>query len=131
MFATIRIALLLLTPALVFGQGIAGADRTLLAEGDYVIQTKYGSKPQSHWKLCRLSNSEYEVVDGSTKDASAVQIFRFDADFLPTGYTKKFGPPPRQVPDARAILGWTVSCEYMERELRCETESSDGRVGPF
>jgi hypothetical protein len=87
-YAMIRIVSVLLSLAFVFFQGAIAADRILVAEGDYVAQTKDGSKPQSHWKLWRLENGEYEAVDTSTKNSSSVQIFRFDAQFLPSDIQK-------------------------------------------
>jgi hypothetical protein len=112
--------LLLITP-------IASAkDRTLVAEGDY-IWTKTGDKPLSHWQLWHLSDGNYEVVDTSTKNASSVQIFRFDPQFLPIGYTKKVGPITKpQGSSVRVIPGWTLSCQYEGRELICDATSSEG-----
>jgi hypothetical protein len=104
----------------------------LAAEGDCVARTKTGDKPLSHWQLWHLSNGEYEVIDTSVKNASAVQIFRFDSQFLPIGYTKKFGPTSLpQVPNVpaisgRAFPGQTISCQYGSTELRCDAESSEG-----
>lgn len=128
----IRIACLFLSFALVSSQMLLSADRTLAAEGDYIAQTKTGDKPLSHWQLWHLSNGDYEVVDTSTKNASSVQIFRFDSQFLPIGYTKKFGPTSwPQVPNVpaisgRTIPGSTISCQYQSAELVCNAESTEG-----
>lgn len=125
----VRIVSLLLSLALASSQIAIATDRTLVAEGDCVAQTKDGSKPLTHWKLWRLENGEYEVVDTSTKNAASVQIFRFDAQFLPIGYTIKSGPisdvPIKNFPK---IPGWTISCQYKSTELNCEAESSGGRT---
>jgi hypothetical protein len=104
----------------------------LAAEGDSIARTKTGDKSLSHWQLWHLSNGEYEVVDTSTNNASSVQIFRFDSQFLPIGYTKKFGTTSwPQIPNAptisgRTIPGWTISCQYQSAELICDAESSEG-----
>jgi hypothetical protein len=122
-----RIVSLLLSFALAFSQTLLAADRTLAAEGDYIAQTKTGDKPLAHWQLWHLSNGDYEVVDTSTKNASSVQIFRFDPQFLPIGYTKKFGPISMpQVPNVPTIPGRTISCQYESKELSCDAESSEG-----
>lgn len=61
------------------------------------------------------------------KNASSVQIFRFDPQFLPIGYTKKSGSiPVPQIQNFPAIAGWTISCQYMIKELSCDAESSEG-----
>jgi hypothetical protein len=123
----IRIVSLLLSFALASSQTLLATDRTLAAEGDYVAQTKTGDKPLSHWQLWRLSNGDYEVVDTSIKNASSVQIFRFDRQFLPIGYTKKFGPISMpQVPNLPTISGQTISCQYGSSQLSCAAESSEG-----
>jgi hypothetical protein len=88
---------------------------------------KAGDKPLAHWQLWHLSNGDYEVVDTSVKNASSVQIFRFDSQFLPIGYTKKFGPISKpEIPNFPTIPGQTISCQYESRELRCDAESSEG-----
>jgi len=74
----IGVAALLLSLALGLSQTPLVADRTLVAEGDYIARTKVGDKVLSHWQLRQLSDGEYEVVDTSTKNASTVQTFRFD-----------------------------------------------------
>ena len=86
-----RFASLLLSFALASSESLVAADRRLAAEGDCVARTKTGDKPLSHWQLWHLSNGEYEVIDTSAKNTSSVQIFRFDTQFFPIGYTKKFG----------------------------------------
>src|ERR1700675_4985751 len=96
----IRLVSLVLSFAFLFGQTLLAADRTLTAEGDYIAQTKIGDKPLAHWQLWHLGNGDYEVVETSIKNASSVQIFRFDSQFLPIGYTKKFGPISKpQIPN--------------------------------
>ncbi|HSY91068.1 MAG TPA: hypothetical protein VK812_06820 [Candidatus Binatus sp.] len=114
--------LLLITP-------IASAkDRTLVAEGDYIARTKTGDNPLSHWQLWHLSNGGYEVVDTSIKNASSVQIFRFDSQFFPIGYIKKLGPISKpQASNVATLPGWTISCRYESKKLSCDAESSEGR----
>jgi len=122
-----RFASLLLSFALASSHALIAADRTLAAEGDCVARTKTGDKPLSHWQLWHLSNGEYEVIDASAKNASSIQIFRFDSQFLPIGYTKKFGPLVMpQVPNVPTFSGQTISCQYGSTELRCDAESSEG-----
>jgi len=122
-----RFTSLILSFALASSQALAAADRTLAAEGDCVARTKTGDKPLSHWQLWHLRNGEYEVVDTSNKNASSVQTFRFDSQFLPIGYTKKFGPASvPQIPNLQTIPGWTISCRYQSAELICDSESSKG-----
>src|ERR1035441_374564 len=117
----IRIVSLLLSFAFVLAPTLLKADRTLAAEGDTIARTKTGDTPLAHWQLWHLSNGDYEVVDTSVKNASTVQIFRFDSQFLPIGYTKKFGPISKaQVPNFPAIPGQTISCRYESRKLRSE-----------
>lgn len=123
----IRVLTFLLSLALGLSQTPHGADRTLAAEGDYVAQTKVGDKTLSHWQLWYLSNGDYEVVDTSVKNVSSVQIFRFDHQFLPIGYTKKFGPMSNaQLPASGTIPGQTISCQYGITVLSCTAESSQG-----
>ncbi|MGA8212130.1 MAG: hypothetical protein WB799_00950 [Candidatus Sulfotelmatobacter sp.] len=98
----------------------------MAAEGDYIARTKTGDKLLSHWQLWRLSSGDYEVVDTSAKNASSVQIFRFDSQFLPIGYTKKFGPISVPYPNFPTIPGGTISCQYQSAELICNAESSEG-----
>ncbi|MGA7695963.1 MAG: hypothetical protein WCA76_13135 [Candidatus Sulfotelmatobacter sp.] len=122
-----RIVSLLLSFTLFSSQALVAADRTLAAEGDYIARTKTGDKPLSHWQLWHLSNGDYEVVDTSAKNASSVQIFRFDSHFLPIGYTKKFGSVSvPQIPNLPTIPGSTISCQYQSAELICDLESSKG-----
>ncbi len=125
----IRVASFLLSLALGLSQTPPMADRTLAAEGDYVARTKIGDKTLSHWQLWYLSNGEYEVVDTSVKNASSIQIFRFDHKFFPIGYTKKLGQISQaQVPiqNFPKIPGETISCQYQSKELNCTAESSEG-----
>lgn len=122
-----RIVAFLLSFSLISGQTLLAGDRTLAAEGDYVAQTKTGDKPLSHWQLFHLGNGDYEVVDTSIRNASAVQIFRFDHQFLPIGYTKKLGQiSTPQIPNFPAISEQTISCQYKSRELSCTAESAEG-----
>jgi len=102
-------------------------NRTLVAEGDYIAWIKTGDEPLSHWQLWHLSNGGYEVVDTSIKNASSVQVFRFDSRFLPIGYSKKSGPIPKpQASNVATTPGWTISCQYESKKLSCDAESSEG-----
>lgn len=128
----VRMASLLLSFALVSGQTLFAADRRLAAEGDNIARTKTGDKVLSHWQLWHLSSGEYEVIDTSAKNASSVQVFRFNSQFLPIGYAWKFGPTSwPQFANAptlsgRTIPGQTISCQYGSKELSCTAESSEG-----
>jgi hypothetical protein len=117
-------------PAKIFALGLllliipiaSAKDRTLVAEGDYIARTKTGDKPLSRWQLWHLSGGGYEVVDTNIKNASSVQIFRFDAQFLPIGYTKKSGRMAKPPASGAA----TISCQYESKKLSCDAESSEG-----
>ena len=103
------------------------SDRTLVAEGDYVGQKTDADKPLAHWKLWRLGDGGYEVVDLSAKNAPLTQVFRFDAQFLPMGYSFKIASLSKEQaalhPDAAAaIRPVSVSCQYGTHELRCEAQ---------
>ncbi len=108
------------------GQTARIPDRVLAAEGDLVAQTKEGVHPLSHWKLWHLASGGYEVVDTKTQNASSVEIFQFDAQLMPTGFTKRVGGPP-QTQNGPARHGVTISCQYRTRELACAAESSGGK----
>jgi hypothetical protein len=114
----IRIASFLLSLALLFSATAHGADRLLVAEGDYVTQKSDGVKPLAHWKLWHLGNGEYEVSESSTTtNAPITQIFHFDAKFVPTGYSLILAK------NLTAGSGpMSVSCKYGTRELRCDSE---------
>jgi TonB family protein len=111
---------------LLFYGSVCAQGRTLLAEGDYVALAKSGAKPLSHWKLWRINNGEYEVIDSSLRNVSAIQTFRFDSKFMPIGFSKKASP--RDLPDSRfpKVPGYEISCEYKAEQLACETVSGDG-----
>ena len=122
-----RIAPILLLFVLSSNQIAPAADRTLAAEGDYVAHTKSGDKPLSHWQLWHLNNGEYEVVDANIKKPSSVQVFRFDAQFLPIGFIKRWEPITTHNPNLPKISGWTISCQYGIDELSCHAKSSEGK----
>jgi hypothetical protein len=127
LYSMVQVLSLFLSLALALSQSSAAQDRTLVAEGDSVAHTKSGTKPLTHWQMWRLRNGDYEVVDTSVKNASSVQIFHFDANFLPTGYTKKSGPVSPRMLTFPDLPGWRISCEYRGAELTCNAESSDGQ----
>jgi hypothetical protein len=68
-------------------------DRTLVAEGDYVVSMKDGFKPIDHWKLWHERDGEFSVEAAGAlpphADAAAmlVQTFKFNRQFLPVGYS--------------------------------------------
>jgi hypothetical protein len=109
-----------------FHEIVGAQDRILLAEGDSVAATKSGAKPLSHWKLWRLNNGEYEVVDTGVRNASVVQTFRFDSQFMPIGYSMKHASLDLQGSRIPKSPGGEISFEYKPKELTCETISGDG-----
>jgi TonB family protein len=111
---------------LVHGVVCAQDPGTLLAEGDYVAVAKGGNKLLSHWKLWHLNNGEYEVIDSSARNVSAIQTFRFDSRFMPIGFSKKAGPVDIANSRLPKVPGYEISCEYKAKELICETVSADG-----
>lgn len=108
-----------------FRQIVCAQERTLLAEGDSVALTATGAKPLSHWKLWRVDTG-YEVIDSSAGNTFSSQIFRFDSEFMPIGFTKKDGPP--DLPDSRIpkTAGGMIACEYKTKETVCQALSGDG-----
>ena len=110
-----RTALLLfLSLALVFGCTALAGDRTLLAEGDYV-QASAGNKALAHWKLWHLQNGEYEVVETLAGHAHIVQVFAFDRQFLPSGFSLTIDTTYK-VPAAKLppfpVYPTIISCRY-------------------
>ena len=118
-----RSLILLLGFASAVGQIGTAQDRALIAEGDYVDQSENGSKPVAHWKLSHLTSGEYEVTESFAKNPYVTQIFRFDAKFLPIGYSIAINPvlgtsaQPR--PDLHSM---NLSCVYKASELACDSE---------
>jgi hypothetical protein len=107
------------------GQTAHTADRVLAAEGDFVAQTKEGIRPLSHWKLWKLDDGGYEVVDQKHHNADSVEIFEFDSQLMPKGFTKKVGGLP-QTQTGQPSRDVTISCQYKTRELTCTADSSGG-----
>jgi hypothetical protein len=66
------------------------AERTLVAEGSYAGHRSGGTEPYDSWKLWREADGTYmaEVVAGSGARITGqlVQTFKFDRQFLPSGY---------------------------------------------
>ena len=62
-------------------------DRTLIAEGDYAAEKENGATTLAHWKLWRAKDGEYDVIESSVKNPHITQTFRFDAEFMPIGYS--------------------------------------------
>jgi TonB family protein len=110
-----------------FGQPALTQDSTLIAEGDYAAKGASADKILAHWKLWHLSGGEYEAVESSAKNVATTQTFRFDAQFMPIGYSLKLGPLPKAVTDrnpnaATFYHPLSVSCAYKPQELRCESD---------
>jgi hypothetical protein len=121
-YSMLRVLLLVL--GLVAGVSqMAAQDRTLIAEGDYVAQSENGSKPVAHWKLSRLTSGDYEVTESFVHNPYVTQIFRFDAQFLPIGYSLAINPlsgqSPQPHPDRHPA---SFSCIYKANELACDSE---------
>ncbi len=106
------------------GQSAQSGNRTLVAEGDTVQISKDGDKPLQHWKLWRLSDGGYEVVDTSLENASLVQTFHFDSKLQPVAFSVKFGPAPATSPEKGKSV--SISCQYKPKKLSCDTESAEG-----
>jgi hypothetical protein len=118
-----RLLLLLLGFASCLGQICAAQDRTLIAEGDYVAQSESGSGPIAHWKLTELTSGGYEVTESFVNNPYVTQIFRFDAQFLPIGYSMSINPVPGPYTRPRPDLHSTsFSCVYKADEVTCDAE---------
>lgn len=119
-----RIAQAVLTLLLLSGLAVAG-DRKLAAEGDYGLQGTGGYKAWAHWKLWHLRDGEYEVEEVDASNRGTVQVFTFDRNFLPTGFSLTINPysktPPPRSPGYTFHLT-AVSCRYLTTELKCETD---------
>jgi len=72
---------------------LLAADRTLLAEGEYVQRTKDGTVPYDHWRLWRESDSTFSAEVESAKLPAFAQTFYFDSKFLPSGYSLTIARP--------------------------------------
>jgi hypothetical protein len=125
--AMTRVASLLLLTALLFSRTAPAVDRTLMAEGDCVAQ-KDPNKPLAHWKLWHLRNGEYEVVETLAGIANIVQVFRFDAQFLPSGFSLRIDwlskVPAAQRDAPFTYHPTTISCRYGAQDLSCETDNT-------
>jgi hypothetical protein len=97
----------------------AGELGTIVAEGDYVARGKDGIKPLAHWKIWRLRNGGYEIREAPANDAAVLQIFQFNAHFMPNGYTLKTGRFARGTGSPRPM---SVSCKYRTKELFCSLD---------
>jgi len=121
----VRFVLLLLALTSGLGQIGAGQDRKLMAEGDYVAQSENGNKPIAHWRLSQLSNAEYEVTESFVNNPVVTQVFRFDAQFLPIGYSIRIDPATGPYARSHPSLPTTptgFSCVYKGDELACDSE---------
>ena len=126
----IRMALVLLSSLLVVSCPASAADRILAAEGDYVAQSN-PSKPLAHWKVWHLRTGNYEVIETlAGPSRNIVQVFHFDAQFLPNGFSLTIDTRPT-IPNAQrrklpfALFYPTIiSCRYNVDDLSCETESN-------
>jgi hypothetical protein len=119
---------LLLSIALLLSRPTSAADRTLAAEGDYVAQSDL-HKPLAHWKVWHLRAGGYEVVETlAGPSRNIVQVFRFDSQFLPSGFsltidTRPTIPNTAQKPPFE-IFPTIISCRYDVEDLSCESESN-------
>jgi hypothetical protein len=66
---------------------LLAANRTLVAEGEYVQRTKDGTVPYDHWRLWQESDSTFSAEVESAKLPAFAQTFYFDSKFLPSGYS--------------------------------------------
>jgi len=124
-----RVLPLLLSIALLFIRPTSAADRTLAAEGDYVAQSN-PNKPLAHWKVWHLRAGDYEVVETlAGPSRNIVQVFHFNAQFLPSGFSLTIDTRPplptteRQKPPFE-VYPTIISCRYNVEALSCETESN-------
>jgi hypothetical protein len=104
------------------------ADRTLAAEGDYVSQSN-PNKPLAHWKLWRLRNGEYEVQETLAGPTYVMQVFHFDSQFLPNGFSLTIDTERKRPKALRSKAPWKsyptiVSCRYTLQDLTCEGENN-------
>lgn len=124
----IRMLSLLLIIAMLFSRPANAADRTLAAEGDYVAQSGR-HKPLAHWKVWHLRNGDYEVVETLAGPSHIVQVFHFDAQFLPSGFSLTIDTRPT-IPTAErrklqfAVYPTIISCRYSTQDLSCETDDN-------
>jgi hypothetical protein len=110
----------------------SAADRTLVAEGDYVAQSN-PHKPLAHWKVWHLRTGDYEVIETlAGPSRNIVQVFDFDAQFLPSGFSLTIDTRPRiptterqKLPfEAFEVYPTIISCRYNVEDLSCQTESN-------
>jgi hypothetical protein len=126
-FAMLRFLLtfLLLGFALCFSQTATHTDRTLVSEGDYAWETGNGTRAIAHWKLWHLGSGEYEVIESFVRKPLVMQTFRFDAQFLPTGYSLAI--PRIKIAANTEKPAVKFTCVYKTAELACQVESEKGR----
>ena len=110
-----------------FGKTAFTVDRALIAEGDYAFQKTDETKVVAHWKLWQTDSGAYEVVESSTRSPEITQIFRFDAQFMPSGYALTLGPLSGaeldRNPAAKTFYHpMSVSWDYLPQKLTCKTE---------
>jgi hypothetical protein len=123
-----RMLPLLLSITLLLSRPANGADRTLAAEGDYVQSDRH--KPLAHWKVWHLRNGDYEVVETlAVPSQNIVQVFHFDAQFLPIGFSLTIDTRPTIPTTERRKLPFEVyptiiSCRYSIQDLSCETDDN-------
>jgi len=102
------------------GAPLLAADRTLLAEGEYVQHTKDGTAPYDHWRLWQESDFTFSAEVESAKLPAFVQTFYFDSKFLPSGYSLTLTGPKEG-----DKIGMT--CHQKNDTLACET-SFEGKT---
>lgn len=98
---------------------LLAADRTLLAEGEYVQRTKDGTVPYDHWRLWQESDSTFSAEVESARLPAFAQTFYFDSKFLPSGYSLTVTRPKEG-----DKIG--MNCHQKDETLSCES-SFEGR----
>jgi len=120
----VRMLPFLVSIAFLLSRPTFAADRMLVAEGDYVSHSS-PSSPLAHWKLWRLRNGEYEVEEALNGPTYVMQVFRFNSQFLPKGFSLTIDTGRKLPKTLRSKAPWRsyptiVSCQYMLQELACE-----------
>jgi hypothetical protein len=116
---TTRLTLALALISVPFAIPSLSAERTLVAEGSYAIGKAGSVRPYDSWKLWKESDGSFsaEVDAGSAAGIAGrlVQTFKFDQQFLPSGYALSI---------ARVQQGDTISmaCHLESTTLTCDTE---------
>jgi len=115
-----------LSLVLLFSRPAGAADRTLVAEGDYVALSN-PHKSLAHWKVWHLRSGDYEVVETLADPTHIVQVFGFDAGLRPNGFSLTIDTRPT-IPKGEKplfpIYPTVISCQYRPQDLSCENDSN-------